>query len=74
MAILEKIPAIQKLSDGEKRSLIGELWEQMDGAAAEAASPEIVELLERRLEHYRRNPESASTWEAVKKRLQTTRG
>ncbi len=74
MAILEKTPAIRELSDDDKRQLIDELWTEMDGSPEESVSPEIIKLLDSRMEEYRRNPESASTWDEAKQRLQSLRG
>jgi len=74
MAILEKIPAIQELSDADKRQLIDELWTEMDGSPDASVSPEIISLLDGRMEDYRKNPESTSTWDEVKQRLQALRG
>lgn len=74
MAILEKIPAIRELSEDDKRQLIDELWTEMDGDPDSGVSPEIIELLDRRMEDYRRNPDSASSWDEVKQRLKALRG
>jgi len=74
MAILEKIPAIRDLSDDDKRQLIDELWTDMDGSPEETISPEIIKLLDSRMEEYRRDPDSASTWDEVKQRLKALRG
>lgn len=71
--ILEKIPAVAQLSPGEQWQLIDELWERLlppDDAASRAA---IVELIETRTEHYRAHPESASTWAAIRERLERLR-
>ena len=71
--ILEKLPAVQQLTPSEKSQLVEELWEQWlprDDAATSAA---IVELLEARMEHYRKHPETASTWDEVKQRIERLR-
>lgn len=72
--IAETIPELQRLSLEEKLALVGELWDEL------AARPEFfprrddhVNLLQERLEHYRRHPESAMAWEDVKARILTSR-
>lgn len=72
--IAEPIPELQRLSPEEKLVLAGELWDEW--AALPDAIPrrdDHTELLQARLEHYRRNPESATAWEDVKARILASR-
>ena len=71
--ILEKLPAVQQLTPGEKSQLVEELWEQWLPRDDEATSAAIVELLESRMAHYRQHPETASTWDEVKQRIERLR-
>lgn len=68
--IAEKIPELQKLSLKEKLILAGELWNEL--AAHPNAFPtreDHIELLQERLDHYRKHPEDTVAWEEVKKRI-----
>lgn len=65
---------ILQLSIRERLELIENIWESIE------AVPDAVELteaqrreLDRRLELYRQNPTSGSTWEEVKQRIENSR-
>lgn len=72
--IADTIPELKRLSPEEKLMLVGELWDEL-AARPEAFPPrdDHIKLLQERLEHYRRHPESATAWEDVKARILATR-
>jgi len=59
--IIENLPAVQLLSEGEKLTLAAELVEQATLGENGEPDPRIVELLNERLAEFRRNPESGSS-------------
>ncbi|MFT4641120.1 MAG: hypothetical protein ACI8T1_004456 [Verrucomicrobiales bacterium] len=61
--ILETLPEVKKLSLEEKRQLVDE----MEGSTHEQLRPEIVALLNERMDHYRKDPSSARPWSEVRK-------
>jgi putative addiction module component (TIGR02574 family) len=68
-------PELERLSPQEKLVLAGELLHQAaepDDSGMEA-DPEMVRLLEKRLEHYRKNPHTALPWEEVKEKIRSGR-
>ena len=68
--ILEKFPEVQKLSASEKLLFVSELWNELEAHPSQVpVSPEIIEELERRPEHFRKHPDQYTTWEAVKERV-----
>lgn len=68
--ILEKIPELQHLTAKEKIILAEELWADAGDAGAELPpTEEHIKILEERWQNYLDDPNSASTWEEVKKRL-----
>ncbi len=71
--ILETLPSVQKLSPSEQSQLVEELWERWLPRDDEPTNAAIVELLEVRMEHYRQHPETASTWDDVKQRIERLR-
>ena len=71
--ILEKLPAVQQLTPSEKSQLVEELWDCWLPREDAATSATIVELLEARMEHYRKHPETASTRDEVKQRISARR-
>ena len=71
--ILETLPAVQQLSPCEQSQLIEELWERWLPRDDEETRSATVELLEARLAHYRKHPETASTWDEVKERIERLR-
>ena len=72
--IVEKIPALEALSDEEKLILVGELWNQL-AERPEALPPRAdhLQLLQERLEHFKRHPEDVVAWEDVKARILSSR-
>lgn len=68
--IVERIPAIQALSTAEKYTLMGELWEEVEGRQDQLPFDEaVVELLDQRFAAYRANPQSAMSWDDFRKQL-----
>jgi len=63
----DSIPQLKKLSRAKKRKLIGELIDEVFGEPVRERVPS--KALTARLDHYRRNPESAKTWASVKARF-----
>lgn len=64
-------PELDLLPPDEKMLLAAELWEEAvsTGKDIPEPDPKIVAILEERLEDYRRNPESALSWEEVKRKI-----
>ena len=71
--ILETLPAVQQLSPREQSQLVEELWERWLPHDDEESRAAVVELLNARIAHYRQHPETASTWEEVKQRIERLR-
>ena len=68
--ILERFPELQKLSPSEKLLFVSELWNELEAQPFEGpVSREVVEELNRRVEHFKKNPQAFTTWGAVKERL-----
>jgi len=72
--IVEKIPELKSLSSEEKLILVGELWDEL-AAQPDAFPPreDHIELLKKRLEHYRQHPADVVAWEQVKERILRSR-
>jgi putative addiction module component (TIGR02574 family) len=72
--IAEKIPALAQLSIQEKLLLASELWDEVTAQADEIpVAQHILDELDRRLEEYRRDPSTASSWPEVKQRIRASR-
>jgi len=65
--IAERIPELRKLSLEEKLILVEELWKEI-AQSPESLPPrhDHIELLKKRLEHYRKNPADVVAWQEVK--------
>jgi len=68
--IAEKIPAVKDLTPAERLQLAAELW----GSVAESqdqipVADEVKRLLDARFAHYQKHPETATTWDELKRRL-----
>ncbi len=69
--LLEKTPQIQALTAAEKLLLVTEFWDDLSAQPEKIpVSAETIAELDRRMEHYRRHPEQATTWEKAKARIQ----
>ncbi len=68
--ILEKFPALQKLSPSEKLLLVSELWNELEAHPSQVpVPPEIIAELGRRIEHFQNHPDHFTTWEDVQARV-----
>ncbi len=68
--ILEKFPEVRRLTASEKLIFVSELWNGLEAHPSEVpVAREIIEELDRRMEHFRQHPEEFTTWEAVKERI-----
>jgi len=58
------------LSVEERINLVGDIWDSIAAVPEQVEiSPEVRELLEKRLNDHRNNPKSGSPWEEVKARI-----
>jgi putative addiction module component (TIGR02574 family) len=69
------IDDIKKLPNEEKLKIIDELWESIEDdweqrTNVEEESPEVIALLEERLEKYEKGEMNSYTWEEVKSRIE----
>jgi putative addiction module component (TIGR02574 family) len=68
--ILEKFPEVGKLTAAEKLIFVSELWNDLEtNPSAVPVSREIIAELDRRMESFRKHPESFTTWEDVRERI-----
>jgi len=69
--ITERFPELERLSIEEKIVLISELWDDVYGEEWDRSGfdSRIVQELERRAAHHRRHPESARSWDDIKRDL-----
>jgi putative addiction module component (TIGR02574 family) len=72
--IAERFPGLEALSVEEKLILVDELWDEI-AARPEAFPPreDHLELIEQRLDHYRKHPDDVVAWENVKARILSSR-
>jgi putative addiction module component (TIGR02574 family) len=72
--IVERIPELKALSSEEKLLLVGELWDELAAdPKALPARPDHINVLQERLEHYRKHPDDVTAWEAVRARILSSR-
>jgi putative addiction module component (TIGR02574 family) len=69
------IDDIKKLPNEEKLKIIDELWGSIEDdweqrTNVEEESPEVIALLEERLEKYEKGEMNSYTWEEVKSRIE----
>ncbi|MEZ5329297.1 MAG: addiction module protein [Verrucomicrobiales bacterium] len=67
--ILESLPEVQKLSPEEKRQLADELLDEIEDGNHGELKPDVVALLNERLEDYGKDPSSARPWSDVRKAI-----
>jgi putative addiction module component (TIGR02574 family) len=61
---------ISELSIAERIQLAEDLWDSISEQQEQPPLSQVQQQeLDRRLEHYRKNPLNSSSWEEVKKRL-----
>jgi putative addiction module component (TIGR02574 family) len=64
--------AIMSLSVPERVRLVQDIWDTLQPTAEELPlTPEQREIIDRRLEEHRRDPDSAIPWEEVRARLES---
>jgi hypothetical protein len=66
--IIERFPELQKLTPEEKQQLSAELGGTFF-IDEPVTDPEIITVLEHRMEEYRRNPASGRPWSEVRAEL-----
>ena len=67
--IVEKFPELEKLEPSDQLILASELARSaMNSGGIPELSPQSVHLLENRLDHYLKNPDSGVRWEDLKNR------
>ena len=71
--ILDTLPEVQSLSARDKWQLAEELWDELIPDVNDARDSAIEMLIDARMEEYRQNPETATTWDAVKQRMKALR-
>ena len=71
--ILDTLPEVQSLSARDKWQLAEELWDELIPDVNDARDSAIEKLIDARMEDYRQNPETATTWDAVKQRMKALR-
>jgi putative addiction module component (TIGR02574 family) len=64
--------AIKQLSVAERVRLVQDIWDTLQPSAEELPlTVEQRELIDRRLDEHRRDPDSAIPWEQVKARIES---
>lgn len=65
--IVDQFPELAKLGPDEQLQLAGELAKQaMSSSDSAEVTPEAVELLEARLDHFLDHPETGVSWEELR--------
>lgn len=73
--ILETLPDVQKLSKEEKTLLAEELLDDLNAPTVSGAQERaMLEVLNERMEAYRQDRDTGSSWTEAKKRLQRETG
>jgi putative addiction module component (TIGR02574 family) len=68
--IIERFPEVLSLSPSEKLLFVSELWNHLEQHPTDVpVSPEIIAELDRRMEHFQKNPNEYTTLSAVKQRI-----
>jgi len=71
--IIDSLPQVRDLSPEEKWQLAEELWDELIPNVNESRDNAIEKHIESRMNHYRRHPETASSWESLKERIESLR-
>ena len=71
--IIDSLPGVRDLSTEQKWQLAEELWGELIPDKDEGRDSAIERLIEGRMEHYRSHPETASSWESLKHRIEKLR-
>lgn len=68
--LLDQYPDVRRLSAEEKLILVSELWDDLAEHPSDVpVSAEFIQELNRRMEHFRRNPDQFTVWEAIQERV-----
>jgi putative addiction module component (TIGR02574 family) len=68
--LLEHFPDVRQLSSAEKLIFVSELWDDLAEHPSEVpVSREIIEELDRRMEHFKTHPDEFTTWEAIQEKV-----
>ena len=68
--LLDQLPQVKSLSKAQKFELAGELWDEVTAEAdLFEPHPDVLKLLETRYQHWQDHPESAVSWDELKRRL-----
>lgn len=68
--IIERFPEVQKLSVSEKLLFVSELWNDLEANPTQLpVSPAMIAELDRRMEHFKKNPNEFTSWETAKERI-----
>jgi putative addiction module component (TIGR02574 family) len=68
--IAERIPEIANLTSEEKLLLANELWADVEQRQEDIPfNLAVVQLLDQRSEEFKKDPQSAVTWEEFKRRI-----
>jgi putative addiction module component (TIGR02574 family) len=67
--IIDSLPEVKGLSPEEKWQLAEELWGELMPGEVEARDNAIELLVNERMEHYRAHPETATSWEELRQRI-----
>ncbi len=74
VVIAETIPALERLSSEEKLLLVSELWDEVTAHHSDVpVSQKLLDELDRRMEEFRRDPATATTWDEAKQRIRASR-
>ena len=71
--ILDQYPELLTLSQTQKLQLAEELYSLVFAGKPQRSDEEVYAELERSMTEYRRDPETASTWEQLKARVLASR-
>ena len=71
--IIERFPAVQDLSPGEKWQLAEDLWCELLPQENAAQEDAILRLIEARMRDYAASAESSVTWDGVRLKMRRLR-
>ena len=72
--IVENFPEVLELTPERQLVLAAELFEKATDCSVEQPDPEIVRMLDKRVEEHREDPSGAAPWSEVKARILGSRG
>jgi putative addiction module component (TIGR02574 family) len=72
--ITEQIPDLKRLTATEKLLLASELWDEVTAHPSNVpVSQKLLDELDCRMEEFRRDPATGTTWEEAKQRIRASR-